>query len=222
MGWALVEREVALDPVDAQPWLPLTRWERLHAPCSGMYVEGASLSMLQPCPCATSPVCSSGLMYLMGGGTGQYSSLGSSAGIRGNQCGELPWLEVGPEVLPQRRSRDAAYRPKVIFQLVQVGPAGSHGPGLVQLALWEVLDTALREETSSWLLGRFGGKDEEVTPAAWEPRALGKSFQGSTKEAGLTPLFLNKISTERKGEPSPARACVLCSKAVFLGFPNQA
>lgn len=49
---------------------------------------------------------------------------------------------------------------------------------------------------------RFGGKEDKVKPAAWEPRtALRKTW-------ACPPLFLNTISTERKEEPSPIPACV--------------
>ena len=82
-------------------------------------------------------------------------------------------------------------------------------------------DPSLRVETPSWLLGRplcgrmIRGKEEEVKPAAWEPRTALR------KTRACPPLFLNTISTERKEEPSPAQPVFLWSEASFpSGFPT--
>ena len=54
---------------ERRPALALShQLEALRAPCCGTCVEGSSLSILLPRHCVISPVCLSGLMYLMGRG----------------------------------------------------------------------------------------------------------------------------------------------------------
>lgn len=74
----------------------------------------------------------------MGRGAGQaesqYSSFGFNAGVRGNECGELPCLVVGPEVSEEIQG----YNLMSGLSVHSGGACSSHGPGLVQFALFEV------------------------------------------------------------------------------------